>query len=61
MPVVHPADLSWSELPGRLAADPLAARPMAGIDTGTTVRVVRVNPDRGSRTCTRTVRRSSTS
>ena len=44
MPVVHPADLSWSELPGRLAADPLAAGPMSGIDTGTTVRVVRVNP-----------------
>ena len=41
MPVVRPADLSWSELPGRLAADPLAARPMAGIDTGT---MVRVNP-----------------
>ena len=44
MPVVRPADLAWSELPGRLAADPLAAPPMAGVDTGTTVRVVRVGP-----------------
>ena len=44
MPVVHPADLSWSELPGRLAADPMAAGPMAGVATGTSVRVVRVDP-----------------
>ena len=44
MPVVRPGDLSWAELPGRLAADPLAAPAMAGVETGTTVRVVRVNP-----------------
>ena len=44
MPVVRRADLSWSELPGRQAADPLAASQLAGVDTGTTVRVVTVQP-----------------
>jgi len=44
VPVVRPADLAWSELPGRLAADPLAAAPLSGVGTGSTVRVVRVLP-----------------
>jgi quercetin dioxygenase-like cupin family protein len=44
MPVVRPDDLAYRELPGRLAADPFAAAPLAGVETGSTVRVVRVMP-----------------
>ena len=41
MPVVRAADLSYADLPGRRAADPLAS---AGVATGASARVVRIAP-----------------
>ena len=41
MPVVRAADLTFADLPGRRAADPLAH---AGVPTGASARVVRIAP-----------------
>jgi quercetin dioxygenase-like cupin family protein len=44
VPVVRAAELTYTQLSGRLAADPLRAPQMAGVGTGSSVRVVQVQP-----------------